>query len=224
MVLIHGFASSFDHNWRRTGWVDLLADMGRPVIPVDLLGHGTAPAPTDPAAYRRVGDLVLDALPADGPVDAVGFSAGAGILLRLAAAHPTRFTRLAVLGAGDNLLEPDGGEGRALADALDGPGGDGDDIRVALFLRLARSAGNDPAALAAFLRRPQAPLDPADLARVGAPVLVVLGDADHLVPGAPRLLDALPQAQLVTLRGVDHFATPGDFGAVEAVLAFLDQP
>lgn len=222
MALVHGLASSFEHNWRRTGWVDLLADMGRPVIPVDLLGHGTAPAPTDPAAYERVDELVLAALPGDTPVDAVGFSAGARILLRLAGAHPGRFARLALLGAGDNVLEPDDGEGRALADAFDAPG-DTDDVRVALFLRLARSAGNDPSALAAFLRRPQPPLDPADLARISGPVLVVLGDEDHVAPGAHRLLEALPQGQLVTLRGVDHFATPGDFGAVEAVLRFLER-
>ena len=33
------------------GWIDLVADAGRPVIPVDILGHGGAGSPHDPEAY-----------------------------------------------------------------------------------------------------------------------------------------------------------------------------
>jgi hypothetical protein len=36
-----------------------------------------------------------------------------------------------------------------------------------------------------------------------------------------RLLAALPDARLVTLRGVDHFGTPSDFGSIDAVTRFL---
>jgi pimeloyl-ACP methyl ester carboxylesterase len=53
------------------------------------------------------------------------------------------------------------------------------------------------------------------------PVLVVLGDRDFAGPAEP-LVDALPDARLVSLREVDHFATPKDFGALDAVLEFLD--
>jgi pimeloyl-ACP methyl ester carboxylesterase len=102
IALVHGFASSFDHTWRKNGWVDILGDLSRPIVPVDLLGHGTAPLPKDPGAYCDVEELVSRALP-DGPLDAVGFSAGAAILLRLAVDHPGRFGRLALLGLGDNL-------------------------------------------------------------------------------------------------------------------------
>ena len=51
----------------------------------------------------------------------------------------------------------------------------------------------------------------------------VLGDArswDFAGPGEP-LADALPNAELVTLRNVDHFATPKDFGCIDAALDFL---
>ena len=48
VVLVHGLASSFEHGWRTPGWIDLLADAERTVIPVDILGHGTAAAPHDP--------------------------------------------------------------------------------------------------------------------------------------------------------------------------------
>ena len=34
-------------------------------------------------------------------------------------------------------------------------------------------------------------------------------------------MEALPDARLVTLRNVDHFATPKDFGCIDAALDFL---
>jgi pimeloyl-ACP methyl ester carboxylesterase len=51
-------------------------------------------------------------------------------------------------------------------------------------------------------------------------VLVVLGDQDPAGPG-DRLVAALPDARLVTLRGVDHFGTPSDVRCMQAVLGFL---
>ena len=75
LVLLHGFGSTFDHNWRQTGWVDVVADSGRPVPVIDLPGHGSSPAHTDPSAYGDLTEDVYGSLPV--PTDAVGFSAGA---------------------------------------------------------------------------------------------------------------------------------------------------
>src|SRR5581483_1122143 len=72
VLLVHGFASSFERNWREPGWVDLLADAGRSVIEVDLLGHGNAAKPHEPEAYADLEAGVAGALPADGEVDAIG--------------------------------------------------------------------------------------------------------------------------------------------------------
>jgi len=217
VVLVHGFASSFDHNWRRTGWVDILADVDRDVMELDLLGHGQAERPTAPEAYDAVGDLVLAALPEQTPVDAVGFSAGAQVLLRLAIAHQERFHRLALLGIGNSCFEQ--ADPAPIIAALRGEAGP-EDVRGELFRRLAVSAGNDPAALVAFMSRRQEPVRPEQLARLRLPVLVVLGDRDFSGPG-DRLVAAIPDARLVTLPGVDHFATPADFGAIDAVIRFL---
>ena len=66
-------------------------------------------------------------------------------------------------------------------------------------------------------------LTQADLARITTHVLVVLGDQDPagtLTPG-DGLVAALPDARLVTLRGVDHFGTPADVRCMQAVLGFL---
>ncbi|HEY5154855.1 MAG TPA: alpha/beta fold hydrolase, partial [Acidimicrobiales bacterium] len=115
VALVHGFATSCARTWGETGWLDLLADAGRTVIGIDLLGHGEAPKPHDPAAYEALEDLVLGQLP-DEPVDAVGFSLGARTLLVLASAHPERFHRLVLAGVGANLFRHDG-SAAVLADA-----------------------------------------------------------------------------------------------------------
>lgn len=216
VVLVHGMASSFDLNWRRTGLADLLADAGREVVPVDLLGHGSAPAPREPEAYADLTARVVDVLP-DGPVDAVGFSLGAHVLLEAARDEPGRFGRLVLGGVGDTLLGSQDREPLAVALEAGDPGAPG---ILGLFVRLAEGSGTDPLALAALLRRPSVPLTEDDLGRVACPVLLVLGDRDHAWP-ADRLLAAFPDARLEALKGVDHFATPTDFGFLDATLEFL---
>ena len=217
VLLVHGFASSAEHNWRRPGWLDLLADCGRETIAIDLPGHGTAPKPADPAGYQGVEAHVAAAVEGREPVDAIGFSAGAHVLLRLAADQPGTFRRLALLGIGRGVLDP--ADPEPIVAALTGEP-DPENVTGTVFRRLADGPGNDRAALIAFLRRPQRPLTPADLARVTTQVLVVLGDQDPAGPG-DGLVAALPDARLVTLRGVDHFGTPADVRCMQAVLGFL---
>lgn len=218
VVLVHGLGSSFEHGWRAPGWVDLLADAGRPVIPVDLLGHGTADAPHDPAKYEHLESSIEQALP-DGEVDAIGFSMGALMLLRLAARTPERFGRLVLMGVGENAFRADDSHGQ-LAEAFE-RGGDPEDVQMRLFVQLARSAGNDALAMAACIRRPADPFTPADAAKVTCPTLVVIGDRDFAGPPEP-LVDALPNVQLVVLKGVDHFRTPSEFDCIDAALEFVE--
>ncbi len=219
VMLVHGFASSFERNWREPGWADLLRDERRHVIGVDLLGHGQAAKPRDPAAYASLERSVIDALPGTGQVDAVGFSLGGQLLLRAAAAAPDRFRRIVVAGTGDGIFASTDPEpvARAVesgqAAAAAGPA-------AAALAHFAFAPGNDPAALAACLRRPHAPLTEAELAAIRAPVLIVLGDRDFAGP-ADRLAAALPDAKLATLPGTDHFGTPRDFRFVAAALDFL---
>jgi pimeloyl-ACP methyl ester carboxylesterase len=218
VLLVHGFASSFERNWREPGWVDLLGDAGRETIEVDLLGHGNAPKPHDPAAYADLEAGVAEALPKDGQVDAIGFSLGARVLLGLAARHPERFGRLVAGGVGANLLTA--ADHEPVARAIEGLEAPTHPLAQA-FTRFAQTPGNDPAALAAVMRRPELPLSPEQLARVTCPVLVVLGDRDFVGP-ADALVELLPDATLTVLRGVDHLGTPGDFGFIDAALRFID--
>lgn len=217
VVLLHGFASSYQHGWADDGWPEILADEGREVVAVDLPGHGNAPKPHEPAAYDEVEETVLEHFADRAQVDAIGFSLGARIVLTLAARHPERFGRLVLMGIGDNAFRDDGDA--ALADVIE-KGAAPDDIGMRVFDRLAADPRNDRAALAAFLRRRSLSLDEAALAGVELPVLVVVGEKDFVGP-AERLVTALPDARLLTLTGVDHFATPKDFRAIDAAVRFL---
>ena len=232
VLLVHGFASSFERNWREPGWVDLLSDAGREVIGADLLGHGTAAKPHDPEAYVHLESDLATLLPSEGPVDAIGFSLGARLLLRVAATRPGAFGRIVVGGVGESLLRDDDVEpvARAVEGSMPGGSASGSGAPTAAdpaesniaraFTRFARTPGNDPLALAACLRRPAAPMTPEELGGVRVPVLVVLGDQDFAGPAQP-LLDALPDATLVVLEGIDHLATPMSFGFIDASLGFL---
>jgi pimeloyl-ACP methyl ester carboxylesterase len=221
VVLVHGFASSFQREWVQPGWVALLEDIGRTVIGVDLLGHGDAAKPHDPEAYAAVEDNVFAVLPEDQPTDAIGFSMGAHILLRLAATTPERFGRIVLGGVGGRLLDPqDDGQGLAIVDGV--MGNESDDPLAQAFGRFARTPGNDPAALSAFIRRRRSPLTAADLGRITSPVLIVAGDQDPLAGDPAALAAAIPNAQSKLLRKVDHLATASDFGFIDAALSFLD--
>ncbi|HEX4868252.1 MAG TPA: alpha/beta fold hydrolase [Acidimicrobiales bacterium] len=217
VVLVHGYATSSARTWGDNGWLDLLAEAGRTPIAIDLLGHGTADKPHDPAAYDALEALVAAQLP-DEPVDAIGFSLGARVLLTIAADTPQRFRRLVLTGVGANLLRSEGSD--LIVQAIEG-GGDPTNPVAQYFAGLAAHPESDPEALVACMRSARPALTPERLAAVTLPVLVVIGDRDFAGPGEP-LVEALPDARLVTLRNVDHFATPKDFGAIDAALEFLD--
>jgi pimeloyl-ACP methyl ester carboxylesterase len=219
VLLAHGFASSFEYNWRLPGFADLLEDAGRTVIAFDFPGHGTAPKPHDPEAYSDLAGALATALPPDGEVDAVGFSMGALSLLRLAARMPDRFRKVVVAGVGENVFRDQDPE--PVAAAIESGAAPDGEITSQLFVHFSEVPGNDPKALAACMRRMRDPMTVDEVARITCPVLVVLGDKDFAGP-ADRLMEALPNGKLVMLRNTEHFATPKSFGFWDATLDFLD--
>jgi pimeloyl-ACP methyl ester carboxylesterase len=220
VVLVHGWGGSFATTWQSTGFTHLLADAGRPVIGIDLLGHGSAPKPHDPQDYTDLTQRVIEAMPNE-PVDAVGFSLGAQTLLRIACREPQRFRRLVLAGIGATLFDDDTSATDRIIAALEGHGSDDDNI-ARLFTNYAHEPGNDPAALTAVMKRPRGEaFTPALVGGATCPTLVVIGERDFAGPGDP-LADALPDSKLVTLRNVDHFATPESFGFIDAALEFID--
>lgn len=213
--------SSFEHNWATVGWRDLLEESGRSVVPIELPGHGRSTVPPD----HEVAALIEAAADEAGSLDAVGFSAGAVALLVAATRKPERFGSIALLGVGDSALAENRDArrgdwrdvmGAALeADTEPGPG------MPLMIRRLAESAGNDRTAIAAHVRSTQPAPRLADLDRITARCLVVEGGADMAGP-ADAIVATVPCCERVTLKGVDHFAIPSDFGCMDAVLRFLD--
>ena len=61
-----------------------------------------------------------------------------------------------------------------------------------------------------------------EMAAVTCPVLFILGEDDFVGP-VERLLEAVPDARLVTLRRTDHFSTTQRLEAQEATLRFLGE-
>lgn len=218
VLLVHGFTTSAQRTWAEPGWIDLLTDAGRTVIAPDLLGHGDADKPHDVEAYAAVEALVRAELPEGQQVDAVGYSAGARIVLCLASAEPERFGRIVVGGMGGRLFEPPR-KTNPILEALEGRG-DSDDLVNQHFKSMAEENGNDPKALAAFIRREGPTLGHDELAKITAPTLVIIGDKDFAGPGEP-LAEAIPDADCITLKGIDHFGLPKAFAFVEKGLDHL---
>lgn len=212
VVLVHGMGSSFDHNWRRHGWVELLEAAGREVVGFDMPGHGLAPA-LDGEADTGIGRLAALCEP-HGLVDIVGFSAGSVLSLGTVVRRPELFRRVALLGLADVHLRT--------TPELKRRGVSDPDSPVMRGVRLAAErAGNDVTAVLSWALSADAPPSFADLARVTAPVLLVLGDRDVL-GDTDQLLESLPQVRLATLRDTDHFSTASRFEAKMVVLDFLE--
>jgi pimeloyl-ACP methyl ester carboxylesterase len=220
VLLLHGWGASFAETWHDTGFTALLADAGRTVIGVDLLGHGSAPKPHDPQEYGDLGARVVEALP-DEPVDAIGFSLGALVLLGVAIDRPEAFRRIVLAGIGRNVVDPPAEDGiERIVAAIEGRAPDSD-TGALVFAQHAHRPGNDPVALAAVMRRPRPdPWTAADFAGVRCPVLIAVGDQDSAGPGEP-LAAQLPNAEVCTLKRTDHFATPESFAFIDAALEFI---
>ena len=219
VLFVHGFGTSHDSTWVTNGWTALLEDAGREVIGVDMLGHGSAEKPTSPEEYDKLEGQVFAHFPSK-QVDAIGFSMGAGVLLHLASNNPERFNRLVLSGVGRNLFERKLDFRDAVANAVES--GEADTPELRYFAQLPETPDANREALAAFMRRPNPPAFTADsLSKATVSTLVVVGENDFVFPPT-ELMAALPNAKLVTLPGVDHFATPKNLGFMDAALDFLD--
>lgn len=219
VALIHGMGSSFEHNWMALGWDDLLTESGRTVIPIELPGHGRS---TYPGEYEAA-TLIEDEARREGGIDAVGFSAGAVALLVAASRAPELFGSIALLGVGDSALFDNRGSGgdwrKEIATALESDT-DPEPGMPRVIRRLAQSAGNDLLSVAAYVRSAQPAPQRAALTRITARCLVVEGGADMVGP-ADDIVRAIASCTKIVLKGVDHYAIPSDFGALDAVLSFL---
>lgn len=215
VLLIHGFGSSFDHGWRRTGWVDQLTAQERQVMAYDLPGHGTRASTSLADDFVDIGGKLLANL--NGPVDVIGFSAGARVALSMACLAPFAINRLILIGAGDAFMQPYSGDELANAILADQPL---KGHRFGTFHRLARSNGNCVEGMVAFLRRPDEPFTAEQLATFAIPTLLITGGRDSIARGS-ALPSALTNGTHIEIPACDHFSLPLAQETKAAALAFL---
>jgi pimeloyl-ACP methyl ester carboxylesterase len=210
MILVHGFATSTEENWRRLGWLAALERKGRRAVALDLRGHGHSDKPHDAAAYDR--DAMADDIAAlmdhleIGRADVMGYSLGAHLCLAFALAHPKRVNHLILGGIGKRDDETRFGGKMTMAEAMRAASAEAiDDPTLKGFRRFAEAEGADLAALAACSEGAGRPLALADFARLAAPTLVVAGTLDKIAGDPQPVADAIPGAKCVALPGCDHF-------------------
>ncbi|TKA97830.1 alpha/beta fold hydrolase [Cereibacter changlensis] len=243
VILIHGFGSSL-HTWN--AWAAAL-ESDRRVIRFDLPGHGLSPADrTGDYSDARVMAVVIGIMDrlAVRRADFVGNSIGGRIAFTFAATHPERVRKLV-------LVSPDGYEspgfrygvapevpmvagamrlwlprpllrltlGAAFADsaAVTEP-------LVSRYYDLIRAPGVRAAMLERMRQTVLVPPEPL-LARVKAPVLLLWGEEDALIPvsTARGYVRALPHVQTVLLPQLGHVPQEeGPERSLRPVRAFLD--
>jgi pimeloyl-ACP methyl ester carboxylesterase len=229
IVLVHGFASNLESNWRRTGWIDFLVEQGHQVIGLDCRGHGSSGKPHTSAAYagHQVPDDVITVMNAAGVDRAaiMGYSMGGWITLDLIIRYADRFSSAVVGGSGLRSALADPGRRAAIADALDAQDVSAiADPTARTFRQFAEGRGNDLQALAALQRTDRPPLDEPALGRLALPLLAVVGDKDEALQAVQLLARTVPKSELVVLPGEDHLSAVTATGYKDAVNAFLRQP
>jgi len=225
IVLIHGFASSRDQNWRATGWIDRLAGAGFRVISFDCRGHGKSDKPHEPASYgeHMIDDIVAVMEAAEAPTaDVMGYSMGSIMTIRLLMLYPERVRRAVLGGLGANYFRESGAWRERIAAAMQTDDAETlSDPVERRFRKFAAQRGKDRLALAACMRSPRHIYVPADLKRSMRPVLVVCGADDDLTGSPEPLAEAFADGRTVVLPGKDHMSAVGDPAYKKAVLQFL---
>lgn len=233
VFLIHGFASSIELNWVKSGWVSALNRAGRRVLSVDLPGHGKSTSPYDIDSYtpgKIRADLLqilidqgVRPLRADDPtsgVDLVGYSLGSRLAWEFGATQ-AELVRKMVLG-GPNPEDPLADFDLVAAQNFLNDGTPIADASTVWLLDMAQQIpSNDIFALLALVQAiKMEPFDPTD-AVPKMPILLVAGELDERAKSMALLAELSGQAQQHIIPGRTHnnAVTSRDFK--EAAIAFL---
>ncbi len=238
VVLIHGFAASYQMNWGLPGIVDALAKNYH-VIALDNRGHGKSGKPHEVEKYgaNMVEDVVrlLDHLKID-KAHIIGYSMGGFITTNLVCSHPDRCASVVIGAAGWNENpEPRLALLDEIGDSLEAGTG------ISPLMKALTPAGqpqpseaqlkstnqmlmlmNDPQALAAAIRGMRGlAVERKQLEENKIPALAVVGEIDPLKEGVDEMAGVLGNLEVVVIEGADHMTAinnPQLLGSIEAHL------
>jgi pimeloyl-ACP methyl ester carboxylesterase len=220
VILLHG-GLGHSGNWGHQ--VQPLVDAGHQVVVVDSRGHGRSSRDERPYSYELMASDVFAVMDALGLRKAaiVGWSDGACIGLIMADQQPQRVSGVFFFACN---MDPSGTlpfEATPVIDRCFGR-------HVKDYARLSATADQfkDFTDAVGLMQRTEPNYTAADLGRIRVPVAIVLGENDEFIKRdhAEYLARSIPDAELVILPGVTHFAPlqrPELFNG--AVLRFLDR-
>jgi pimeloyl-ACP methyl ester carboxylesterase len=215
LLLVHGFGAS-GKQWDR--FVEELSTEFTLIIP-DLPGHGESTQLLDEWDYEIVSGLLFEVLDELGveKVDAIGHSAGATTLLRMAVADLDRFNSLVIVGQTHRLPLAARAMGRAFPEFDQLPEAD-----QRLYAGYHRNGGDQFARLLPQFRAladdfVAYDLSPEHVAQITIPAFVVMGDRDPYYPMSlvAEFFEALPNAALWVVPNQGHMPVFPELGGEE---------
>jgi pimeloyl-ACP methyl ester carboxylesterase len=237
LLLLHGGLGSFD---MFAPLLPLLAEH-RQVIGVDMHGHGRTPLGPRPIRLVDMGDdmaVILREL-GYGEVDALGYSLGAGVALRLAVQHPAAVRRLVLVsgafaqsGYYPEILAQQHRLGAGMAEAMK------ETPMYRSYAALAPQPEDFPRLLESLGEWMRMPFDwSADVKALEPPVLLIYGDSDlfrlehiaqfyQLLGGGQRdagwQRESMPLNRLAILPDLTHYEIFMAPALLRTALPFLD--
>ncbi len=225
LVLQHGWSGSLEY-WRDFGYTDALKKSYRLIL-IDARGHGKSDAPRREEDYdteAMASDVlaVLDALKIE-RAHFLGYSMGGWIGFELGIRSPGRFLSMIIGGAHpyaedlSPIREMAKSGGKNIAGFWDAVGATlSNSVRHQL-------ANHDLLPLAASLRNDRPDLSKS-LTRMKMPTLIYAGDEDFRYQGVKDCVRVLPNAEWLSIPGLDHLAGMSRSDLVlPHICAFLDR-
>lgn len=239
LLMIHGFTSSIEWNWRLTNWDEVLKKENRLIL-IDCRGHGKSDKPLTPDQYgpNMVDDItnLLKHLSIE-KANFFGYSMGSGLTLSVLLQHPN-LVNSAILGGYVVSFPDDPQREFAKKSMMTTVAGfrsenskDIKDPTSKRFRLLAQATGGNLKALAAVMEGLYTQTDNMPTSRkemekvlkkISVPVLTVVG-TDDFMPGDRTLIAQLvPNACHFQIQGKDHITVVADPKFHMIVKAFLN--
>lgn len=240
VILIHGFASSLESNWKQAKWIEVLKDKYKLIL-IDCRGHGKSDKPHEESKYgqKMTEDIVklMDHLSIE-KANFLGYSMGAYMAFRLLLNKPHLFIS-AILGgfvlnfSQDEKKRPNSKE--RMLKVIEGFKAESkDDIKDPIargYRQFVELMGNDLKAMVAVmtslfqdgsetLEFPSQIKE--ELKKIEIPVMTVVGSNEMNQGDMTLVAQIVPNACHFQIQGKDHLTVVPDPKFHMVVKAFLD--